>query len=931
MPEETLDVKSDVKGPVSTTSPHKMKTVGYETTMREIVDRGDTNHDGKLTRAELKEFLSSVDINKNLVKQYKKIMMLVSVAAIVIIIALAIVTGLAIEYSKESHVKNKLFVDKDGSAVQCASDEIEISNGLLTNKKNKGGVRTLKALAVSHPLNSKVPDKYLQKLVEFTVNVDGQDQYVKVDSFRRVPDVTMECGSYVLLSTNIGEFKLDTTHIWLNGVRVQADGSFGLGSFAKGRKLKAIDLLAFYDEVDDIEFECTLSWNDADEQVKKPSKPTLPMSYIGVNHHPMGMVNSKLADVCTSMLGANARKTKPGASDGRDSLIAIDHILITETQQVKVSYFPNHPLQKLVAITNSSTVTQYQLYKNNPTRLFCRATASGDDTEMSLESLHYLGTHTHENVPIRKWAVSALNETQRTLPQEAKETYGLSDHSYVEYWDTDDEQNLPFYVGMADSEKPSPYSSTFFKSVKVGLDDAAVQTWIATELHGSSDKGACRESRKLLKHDDEWLQVPKMIEPTEESTTDVDFYVAQVLSGSTIDEVEFQDVSYRGYWALAKHGHKIGDKPSLAEHSKMLFELKALCLDLPEDEYKACTAAQDSRLKEEVPKEFQVDPPPLNATATSRRHLSSYRCDETVDPKGNGRFFVRKETIIYKCAYWCNTYKSRMKDKKFGPIQNGKEYKGKFAMKFKLQREWQENAENPFYQYWLEQKYCIEYDLVLSKNSPRMDNKRRVDYSGKYDLLVVRTGDTVNEKFSAGLTVSGTVPLAIDGGYLDQTLEASGTLMYSRPHSQKKRSISGRLELKWSVGKSKCKVWAGGMFGAQASIEFYLGAATEVGPNGVTVEAFSGVEVVLGGFRSNRVWPTCKCIVGLQNSCKLLFGLTGSGEIKLRLRNIGCQRTPIMDIGLALKASIKVGKYGVDYSNRLDVWKDTYIGNKWNC
>ena len=98
------------------------------------------------------------------------------------------------------------------------------------------------------------------------MNVDGQDQYVKVDSFRRVPDVTMECGSYVLLSTTIGEFKLDTTHIWLNGVRVRADGSFGLGSFAKGRKLKTIDLTAFYDEVDDIKFECTLSWNDVEGQ-----------------------------------------------------------------------------------------------------------------------------------------------------------------------------------------------------------------------------------------------------------------------------------------------------------------------------------------------------------------------------------------------------------------------------------------------------------------------------------------------------------------------------------------------------------------------------------------------------------------------------------------------------------------------------------------
>ena len=137
------------------------------------------------------------------------------------------------------------------------------------------------------------------------------------------------------------------------------------------------------------------------------------MSYVSVNHHPcMGMVNNKNADVCTSMVGANARRTKPGASDGRDSLISIDHVLITETQQVKVSYFPNHPLQKQVTVTNSSTVTTYQLYKDSPSRLYCRASASGGDHEMDLQSLHFLGTHTHENVPIRKWAARVLNDTQ---------------------------------------------------------------------------------------------------------------------------------------------------------------------------------------------------------------------------------------------------------------------------------------------------------------------------------------------------------------------------------------------------------------------------------------------------------------------------------------------------------------------------------------
>ena len=91
--------------------------------------------------------------------------------------------------------------------------------------------------------------------MEFTAKVDGHVQYVKVNSFRREIDVTMECGSYVLLDTNLGEFKLDTTHLWHNGGKVEVTGTF-----TRGRKLRAIDLVAFYEDVAEIEFECTLIW-----------------------------------------------------------------------------------------------------------------------------------------------------------------------------------------------------------------------------------------------------------------------------------------------------------------------------------------------------------------------------------------------------------------------------------------------------------------------------------------------------------------------------------------------------------------------------------------------------------------------------------------------------------------------------------------------
>ena len=422
--------------------------------------------------------------------------------------------------------------------------------------------------------------------------------------------------------------------------------------------------------------------------------------------------------------------------------------------------------------------------------------------------------------------------------QESKDILGISDHSYMEYWDTDDENNLPFFVGMGDSEKPSPYTSSFFKSVKAGLEDAAVQTWMTTELQGSLGNGACRASRKLLKYDDTWLHVPKMTEPTSEVTTDVTFYVAQIASGSTIDEVEFQDVSYRGYWALAKHGYKIGDKPSLDDNNKMLLEVKSLCSDLADDDHKACIAAQDSQLVE-LEKQLDLAKLRRNITKrTSRRHLSSYSCNQELRDKGKGKFFVRKETILYECDTNCEAEKGVNKNKKHQiNIRKGKEYKdGKFAVKFLLRTDFQRNAGATFGQWWLEQKFCLEYELIFEKNRrlPKMQNQRRVGHWWKWDYIRINRGALSNEKFTAGLTVQGTVPLAIDGGYLDQTLEASGQLSYARPHPLRKRSISGRIGIKWTVGKSYCKTYFRQFFGTEATLEFYLGAATEIGPNGVT-------------------------------------------------------------------------------------------------
>ena len=153
------------------TKQKKKLTVRPSAVMPMINSRADINHDGKVTQDEIQEYFTHADFNEALVSQYKKLMIIQTVAAILIIIVLATVTGLAIQLSKESHVTDSTFVGKDGNAVQCASREMEVaSDGVLT-MKNQGNqgiqdetesrtvIRTLKAPSVSHPLNSKVPDK----------------------------------------------------------------------------------------------------------------------------------------------------------------------------------------------------------------------------------------------------------------------------------------------------------------------------------------------------------------------------------------------------------------------------------------------------------------------------------------------------------------------------------------------------------------------------------------------------------------------------------------------------------------------------------------------------------------------------------------------------------------------------------------------------
>ena len=177
--------------------------------------------------------------------------------------------------------------------------------------------------------------------------------------------------------------------------------------------------------------------------------------------------------------------------------------------------------------------------------------------------------------------------------QEFKDDMGVSDHSYLEFWDTDDDKHYPYYAGMMDSDKTSRFTKSYYKSVKAGLSATEVQDWLSTELQGSYNQGACRKSRKILKMSDgSYAKIPIIVGATTEINADVQFYLDQMSSSASVPPAfSYQDPSYEGYWALAAHGHEPQTKSKFKSSSDdaILFDLMyEQCEHAPEDVYDTC-------------------------------------------------------------------------------------------------------------------------------------------------------------------------------------------------------------------------------------------------------------------------------------------------------------------------------------------------------
>jgi len=534
----------------------------------------DRNHDGVITKQEISQFVSDAQMKEHAGQTQRNLLLGISALLLVVVVLLGGLTALVVEELKESHVNDQVLTDLDGNPVQCASRDIVVNeaNGALMSRNGDNTIRTLQVPFIQHPLSSKVPDKYLKQLREFSATVEGTTLHVHVNSFRRVIDVTAECGSTVALETNLGEFILDATHLWYHGGVVEV-----VGIFSTRRKLSADGLAAFYEDVGDIEFECFTEWMGKEDEVEKPSMPDLPMAYTVVRQNPCirmvysdseSMDDQAPTDICTATVGANARRTKPGASENLNNnwLISIDHVLVTETEQVTVTYMPNHPLQRFVRVvdkttaesTGNNTVMQFQLYRNDPARLYCEQTEVAASKSLDFSSLHYLGSFTDEGTAVRKWAAGVVtvppnaSDAFGDITEDMATEFGLAQHMYAEFWDTDDSNHFPYYFGMHSA--PLDYESTYFKSVQAGLTDDELNAWRSKELGVSKDDETCRSGRNQIREKDFWFGVPSMINTFTELDEDIDFYLQQISNGADIQKVAFQDQSsYEGYWGLAVH------------------------------------------------------------------------------------------------------------------------------------------------------------------------------------------------------------------------------------------------------------------------------------------------------------------------------------------------------------------------------------------
>jgi hypothetical protein len=792
-----------------------------------------------------------------------------------------------------------------------------------------------------------------------------------------VIDVTAQCGSTVALQTNLGEFMLDSTHLWYHGGAVEV-----LGIFSTGRKLSADNLVAFYEDLEDIEFECFTEWMGKEDEVEKPSMPELPMSYTVVRQNPcLRMVHSNVesiqdtipTDVCTARVGANARRSKPGASEdsGKNWLISIDHVLVTETEQVTVSYLPNHPLQRLVQVidktdvqnTGNNTVTQYQLYRDDPARLYCQQHEVAAQQSIEFSSLHYLGSTTHEGTLVRKWAsgVAATNASAVVdptdensaaigdLPQDMSLEFGLANHMYVEFWDTDDGNHFPYYFGV--HAAPSAYESTYYKSVAVGLTEEDVSNWKSVELmpvateedghepspsHWTSVNGpggphrklqtaedVCRQGRNQIREGNFWFGAPAMANAFTEVGGDIDFYLERIRNGAPINTVAYQDESsYEGYWGLASYSFQ-PDTAHDQVDSAFLAQLIENCEKMGDlTNYTNCMEGLQSLMT-------------LNAEQLEQVH-SDLLANTTNSTDGHGRRLNSGfgSTICYS-ATGCLT--GSLPDCNPPGINSGWAFDLDRAIPlnfdgidayFEQKDKYEMNRGSTYVKKKRIYIICVKHDDPFLRDEPTTTESHYDNF-----VTVLANQKSAHQTYF-GFKVSGESNMLKKASFY-QKLTGAGGITITKNLLDGSTSASGQGEIKYEAGRQICGE-ALGMAG-QGRAGFILEGKVVVTSGSVSFEVSAGVigsASIQSQGLATPIWDTktCRCDGGnIRGSCIGWAGVGVSGKITVKFDKMWCGKTPEVSVIAEIKGELQLGPFTIGVGKTFDIVKAHPIGNKWGC
>lgn len=544
---------------------------------------------------------------------------------------------------------------------------------------------------------------------------------------------------------------------------------------------------------------------------------------------------------------------------------------------------------------------------------------------------------------------------------------GITDHSYLEFWDTNDANHYPYYAGIMDSDKNSQFSKAFYKHVKAGLSTKQVEDWVDTQLHGSFRNGACRQARNLFKKEDgSYIKIPVMDGPTSEKNSDVEFYLDQLSTDESILPMDFQRQSYRGYWALATFSHKPQKKEPIAIDEDLFDELYEKCEGMPTNEtYTSCRATVKRNY--EITKSMVASTantttiePTTAAQSGGRRELSAptrsapncwrettrwyyynggrkrykvrpYYYSKCISPNpctapDPSSFSVNRPTPIaydYSVTVDGVTFGFNMESEVATSTQGAWTKKTRKTTQCYRYTEYQKERKKWQWRGWRWRK-------VSYYTPSHTGGWRRLWYRSRIVSEYKRGRPTVTKTLKTTLFARGASRLLSLSAFT-QYLSAKGSLtLESRDLG--KPEVKGRFELEYGVGRRFCATAWGGTGGAKFVAEAYIGGGTTITKDGPSLDLYGGLRGDIGAFRRTW-WHKCSCgHKPALGKCKRAVGGNIDGRLYVKFYNMGCRKVTNLDFGFRAQISVGLsGVYSFNFERNWVIAKGVKVGKKWNC